>query len=290
MLSWVFRINGNVVINLSTPTGRDMSSKQQIQLTECLLDSHTKGVELSWPSSLEAASLKITWCSWFLRIPGLRSADLISKGAGNVLAEPRTIKQGLPRVINYSLFNAQDWQRCQLFNLIREILCKRRILVKFCSLSFTSGFILSISQTNTLNLFSQKSSHVDKLFHVAYLHLSWKVPSNPSLAGWDTHCFPEFPKGKTSQSRGVKGHQPPSSATSPSTSIPQILPLHFTHRMKSSVEKLLKTGAENSIRQEEQINSLHWGFKAINSTDNFCINHRFWHETEIIFSLEGFRH
>lgn len=162
MLSWVFRINGNVVINLSTPTGRDTSSKQQIQLTECLLDRHTKGMELSWPSSLEAASLKITWCSWFLRIPGLRSADLISKGAGNVLAEPRTIKQGLPRVINYSLFNAQDWQRCQLFNLIREILCKRCILVKFCSLSFTSGFILSISQTNTLNLFSQKSSHVDK--------------------------------------------------------------------------------------------------------------------------------
>ena len=63
---------------------------------------------------------------------------------------------------------------CQLFNLIRETLCRRCILVKFCSPSFTLGFMLYINRRNTLILFSQKSSHVDKtkcfLLHI-YIHL-----------------------------------------------------------------------------------------------------------------------
>lgn len=103
-----------------------------------------------------------------------------------------------------------------------------------------------------------------------------------SFSGWLRHpSSHEFPKVKTSQRASIP--------------IPNNFIFHpkspncATRERKTSGEKPLKTGAENSIR-EEQINSLHWGFKVKNSIDNFCINHRFWQEAEIIFSLEGLRH
>lgn len=122
---------------------------------------------------------------------------------------------------------------CQLFNLIREILWKRCILVQLCSPSFTLGFILLINQRNMCNLFSQKSSHGDKIkcfiLHI-YIYLVRCLQILLCLAGKPI----ALPKRTASQGMGDKGHefitmQPPFTVMSPSTSSPLILPLHSIH-------------------------------------------------------------
>lgn len=71
------------------------------------------------------------------------------------------------------------------------------------------------------------------------------MPSIPPLSGRETYRSPELPK-----SRGVKGYefimmQPPYTTTSPSTSSPQILPLHFIHRNLHDGRVIQKKGHKN---------------------------------------------
>lgn len=137
----------------------------------------------------------------------------------------------------------------------------------FESGSVLSGFILSISQTNALKVLSQKSSHADKtndsilhthIYLERCLHILLCLPGTPTV-------FLSFLKENFPKAEELKDSTP-SPTTSSSTPIPQILPLQK--------EKLLKTGAENSIRRNKQIQDIE-GLKVKKSIDNFCINHRF---------------
>lgn len=75
------------------------------------------------------------------------------------------------------------------------------------------------------------------------------MPSIPPLPGRETYRSSELPKSRELQGYEFIMMQPPYTTTSPSTSSPQILPLHLIHRNLHD-GRVIQVRGRKMIREE----------------------------------------